>query len=328
MSATTANQIESTPPDRTRGLLTDLGDCWRQLPNKELFVVLLLSWVALVQFLGSSTFGYIPTPSLLHWMYNAYTAPYTEDSQGVLIPMVVLVLFYQKRKALLALPLRVWAPGLGLLAAACLLHLAGYVVQQQRLSVIAFFLGIYGIMGLAWGPEFLRKSFFPYFLFGFCIPMGGMLTSVSFPLRVMVSQIVVVIGQVLGIDVVRDGTRLLGGGGRFEFDVAAACSGIRSLIATVAIATIYAFVAFRKPWKRLVLLASAFPLSVIGNVFRMLIIVLAGEWRGQAAGAYVHESSFWGLLPYLPPIIGMLLLGRWMGEEEPEEAEAAQATKA
>jgi exosortase len=151
---------------------------------------------------------------------------------------------------------------------------------------------------------------------------------VSFPLRVMVSQIVTMVGQVMGVDVIRDGTRLLGGEGRFEYDVAAACSGIRSLIATVAIATIYAFVAFRRPWKRLVLLASAFPLAVIGNVFRMLIIVLAGEWRGQAAGAYVHESSFWGLLPYLPPIIGMLLLGRWMGEEEPAAATTAPGATA
>lgn len=327
MSVTTTNQIESTPPDRTRGLLTDLGDCWRRLPNKELFLALLAGWVALVQCLGSSTFGYIPTPSLLYWMYNSYTAPYTEDSQGTLIPIVVLVLFYQKRKALLALPLRAWGPGLALLGAACLLHVTGYVVQQQRLSVIAFFLGIYGIMGVAWGPEFLRKSFFPFFLFGFCIPLGGMLTSVSFPLRVMVSQMVALVGQVMGIDVVRDGTRLLGGEGRFEYDVAAACSGIRSLIATVAIATIYAFTAFRQPWKRLVLLASALPLAVAGNVFRMLIIVLAGEWRGQAAGAYVHESSFWGLLPYLPPIIGMLLLGRWMGEEDPDPAAAAPGAK-
>jgi exosortase len=328
MSATITDRIESTPPDRTRGLLTDLGDCWRRLPNKELFLVLLAGWMALVQFLGSSTFGYVSTPSLLYWMFNAYTAPYTEDSQGVLIPLVVLVLFYQKRKVLFALPLRVWAPGLGILAVACLLHLSGYVVQQQRLSVAAFFLGIYGIMGVAWGPEFLRKSFFPFFLFGFCIPMGGMLTSVSFPLRVMVSQIVTMVGQVMGVDVIRDGTRLLGGEGRFEYDVAAACSGIRSLIATVAIATIYAFVAFRRPWKRLVLLVSAFPLAVIGNVFRMLIIVLAGEWRGQAAGAYVHESSFWGLLPYLPPIIGMLLLGRWMGEEEPAAATTAPGATA
>lgn len=298
--------------------MEDLGNCWRQLPNKELFFVLLIGWLALVQFLGSSTFGYISTPSLLHWMYNAYTAPYTEDSQGTLIPIVVAVIFFQKRKKLLALPLRTWAPGLGLLAGACLLHLVGYVVQQQRISVVGFFLGIYGIMGLAWGPEFLKKSFFPYFLFGFCIPLGGMLTAVSFPLRVLVAQIVVSIGQVMGIDVMRDGTRLLSGDGRFEFEVAAACSGVRSLIGTVAIATIYAFVAFRQPWKRLVLLASAIPLAVVGNVFRMFIIVLAGELRGQAAGGYVHESTFWGLLPYVPPFLGLMLLGRWMGEEEPD----------
>ena len=56
------------------------------------------------------------------------------------------------------------------------LHIVGYVIQQPRVSVAALFLGIYGLMGLTWGPEFLRKTFFPCFLFVFCVPMSSAIT--------------------------------------------------------------------------------------------------------------------------------------------------------
>ena len=310
------DQLGPRPADRTQGLLSELGACWRQLPDKGLFFGLLAGWMALFQFLGNSTFGYISTASLQVWMYNAYTAPYTDDGHGLLIPVVVAVLFYFKRRTLLAVRFRSWWPALFILGAACLLHTLGYVIQQPRLSVVAFFLGIYGLMGLVWGPQWLRECFFPFFLLGFCVPLGSLAESVSFPLRLLVSKTVALLGQAMGINVVREGTALVNPDGRFQYEVAAACSGIRSLIATVAIATIYAFTAFRASWKRVLILGSALPLSVVGNVFRMLLIVLAGEWLGQKAGGYVHESAFWSLLPYVPAIVGMLLLGRWIGEDD------------
>ena len=309
-------QLAPRPADRTQTLLSELGACWRQLPDKGLFLGLLAGWLAFFQFLGNSTFGYIPTASLHAWMLNAYNSPGTDDGHGLLIPVVVAVLFYLKRRTLLGVQFRAWWPALMILAAACLLHTLGYVVQQPRLSVMALFLGLYGLMGLVWGPQWLRACFFPFFLLGFCVPLGSLAESVSFPLRILVSQIVALLGQGLGINVAREGTQLINPDGRFQYEVAAACSGIRSLIATVAIATIYAFTAFRAPWKRVLILGSALPLAVVGNVFRMLLIVLAGQWLGQKAGGYVHESAFWGLLPYVPAILGMLLLGRWFGEDD------------
>ena len=255
-----------------QGFTVEFGHCWQQLPNKGLFVGLLLGWLVLFRFLGSSTFGYIDTPSLFGWMYNAYMAPLNDDGHGLLIPFVVLALFWWKRKALLSHPLSSWWPGLSLLALALALHILGYVAQQARLSIVALFVGIYGLMGLAWGPQWLRVSFFPYFLFAFCLPLGSFTEPVSFPLRLLVTKIVAGISQgLLGLEVVRNGTKLSNPTGNYEYEVAAACSGIRSLIATVAIALIYGFTCFPKWWKRLLLIASAVPLAVIGNVFRNLL---------------------------------------------------------
>ena len=105
---------------------------------------------------------------------------------------------------------------------------------------------------------------------------------------------------------------------RYQYDVAPACSGIRSLFATLAVAVIYAFLSFRTGWKRGVLVASAVPLAVFGNVVRMLTIIVAAEIWGQKAGAYVHEGGPFGilsLLPYAAAFAGLLLLGYLLREK-------------
>jgi exosortase len=314
----------------------DFVDCWRRLPNKGFFFLLLAAWLALFQFLGNSTLGYLHTPSLLRWMYIVYRArsdpSASDEGHGLLVPFIVLGLMWWKRKELLTLPIQLWWPGLLLIGFALALHVIGYVVQQPRISIVALFTGIYGIMGLAWGREWLRESFFPFFLFIFCVPLGWSAQSVTFPLRVLVCRLVEWIsGNLFQIDVVREGTALLDPMHRYQYDVAPACSGIRSLFATSAVTIIYAFLSFRSWWRRGVLIASAVPLAVFGNVLRMLTIVVAAEIGGQEAGNYVHEGGPFGiisLLPYAGAFGGMLLLGYALHEKPvkppvPPEAKAA-----
>ena len=90
---------------------------------------------------------------------------------------------------------------------------------------------------------------------------------------------------------------------------------MRSLTATVAIALIYAFVAFKSPWRRAIMIASAIPLAVAANVVRLTTIIVASETFGQEAGNYVHNSSWLSLLPYIPAIAGVLFLGHLFRED-------------
>src|SRR5262249_7906694 len=118
----------------------------------------------------------------------------------------------------------------------------------------------------------------------------------------------------LGINVTRLGTQLSDPGGSYQYEVAAACSGIRSLTAAVAFSVIYGYLQFKTLWRRLAILAAAVPLAVVANVFRLTLIVLAAEAFGQKAGDYVHESSWLSLLPYIPSFGGTLLLGWFLRE--------------
>ena len=133
---------------------------------------------------------------------------------------------------------------------------------------------------------------------------------------------------VLQIDVVRVGTALMDPSGAYQYDVAAACSGIRSLFATIAVAIIYAMLCFRPWWKRGVLIASAVPLAVLGNTIRMLSIIIAAEIWGQAGGSYVHDGGPYGilsLLPYVAAFGGLMLLGHWL-RESPSKPAAPPST--
>jgi exosortase len=306
-------------------------DCWQQLPNKGFFLFLLIAWIAVFQFLGNSTFGFIKSPSLLKWMYLVSKPSDTgeDDSHALFVPFIVLILFWWKRKKLLAAELQSWPPGLLLFGLGMVLHIGGYLVQQPRISIVGFFTGIYGLMGLAWGPGWLRRSFFPFCLLMFCIPLGTLSQPVTFRLRLMVVQIVEVIAHyILQIDIIRDGTAIKDPTGRYHYEVAAACSGIRSLISTVGLALIYGTISFRRWWKRGIVLASAIPLAVVGNTLRMLTIVIAAEMGGQEWGNKVHDGGplgIWSLLPYIPVFAGLFGIGHWLREEHPlSEAPAVE----
>jgi exosortase len=308
-------QTKAAPP----GWWADTVECWRRLPNKAFFFTLLAAWLALFHWLGNSILGYVHTPSLFSWLNEAYGSQVTDDGHGPLIPFLVVGLFWWKRKQLLALNLQVWWPGLLILMAAMLLHIFGYVIQQPRVSAVALFLGIYGLMGLAWGKAWLKQSIFPFFLFVFSVPLGNMATVVTFPLRLLVTALAADTSHLLAIDVVRQGTELINPAGGYKYDVAAACSGIRSLVAIFLLATVYGFLMFRSPWKRVLLMGLAFPLAVLGNLARLLCIIVAAEFGGQSAGNYVHASSIFSLIPYLPAIGGLMYLGRWLEKwHEPE----------
>ena len=76
----------------------------------------------------------------------------------------------------------------------------------------------------------------------------------------------------------------------------------------------------------LLIIFSAFPLAVAGNVFRLALIILAAEVAesaqpgvGQAAGNFVHENGILSLLPYVPAFVGVLIIGRLIKEDDRPE---------
>ena len=65
-------QAEITRDGIVESFATEFRQRWAELPNKGLFFGLFILWMAVFHFFGVSTFGYIPTASLQHWMLAVY----------------------------------------------------------------------------------------------------------------------------------------------------------------------------------------------------------------------------------------------------------------
>lgn len=304
-------------PEKSPGFLDELRESWQALPYKGFFFGILAAWLALFHFIGNSTLGYVNTPSLMAWMWDIYNAANSDDGHGILIPFAVAGLFWWKRKEILATPYKTWWPGIIIIALGLALHVLGFLVQQPRISIVGMFLGIYGLIGLTWGLGWMKVTFFPFVLFVFCMPVGGYVESVTFPLRLFATNITYAISHgIFGLDIIKKGTQLFDAKGAYSYDVAAACSGIRSLISLLALTTIYGMMTFKKNWKRLLVISMAVPLAVASNVLRLTLIVIGAEIFGQETGNFIHDWS--GFLTYVVAIGGMLIMGAWLGEREPK----------
>jgi exosortase len=289
---------------------------WPRITNKPLFFAVLAAWFALFHFIGNSSFGYYKTPSLLQWMYNTYNEPSSDDSHGILIPFAVLGLIWWKRKQLLELPQRSWWPGVVLVTFAVLLHVAGYVVQQPRISIAAFFLGLYGLVGLSWGPKWMKATLFPFVLFAYSMPLSSLdiLTKITLPLRILAAAASTAIAHgVLGLDVIRQGTMIFNPNHNFSYEVAAACSGIRSLIALSALMLIYSMMTFDKPWKRAVIVLLSLPLALLCNILRVLAMVIMGETFGQPAAKRTDDTAW--ILTFALAVVAMFVISHFWAEK-------------
>lgn len=291
------------------------------LPYKGRLLLVGAAWVALFQFLGNSTFGYADTRSLFSWVQAVYSAN-PDDSLGYLIPPLILFLLYLRRDELIALEKRPWAPALGLLAIALALHGAGYLVQQARFSLIAFGVGVYALTGLLWGPQWLKATVFPFALLAFTVPITAYTDSLTFPLRLLSTKLAVgFCTTVLNLDLIREGTTVFhalpDGRKGFEFDVAPACSGIRSLTVVMLLTLVYGYVQFNSWWRRGAILLAAVPLAVLANVVRLTIVFTVGEAWGADAGKRIETNL--GFVTFLVGLGGVLLLGRWLREAPPSD---------
>jgi exosortase len=243
------------------------------------------------QFWGNSVRGYIDTSSVFWWWGWQWFNPASEAQHGLLVLGVAGWLAWRNLRESKIAPSpadsRI-APAVTAMLVGLAIHLLGYAVQQTRISIVAVLMFAWGVARLGGGRRWSDALGFPLGLLVFAIPLG-VLDAVGFHLRLGVIATTEVIAQLAGIEVVRNGTQLFSPDGSYQYDVASACSGVRSLMAMLALSAIVAYLGPRSIGRRLVVFLLAFPLTFVGNVVRISSIVFAGEWFGQRAGEILHD---------------------------------------
>jgi exosortase len=114
--------------------------------------------------------------------------------------------------------------------------------------------------------------------------------AMAFPLKLFVAKYSVLSLKLMGITVLREGNIIMFP--QTVFEVADACSGLRSLMSLLALAVAVAFMTQKSPGKRLILIVSALPIAILTNMLRVIVTgVLAQYYGAAAAEGFFHEFA-------------------------------------
>lgn len=229
----------------------------------------------------------------------------SEMEHGWFILGLSLWLFWQNVRQLPVAPNqgdRGWA--LLAMGVGFVIHVLGYTVQQSRISIIGVLVFVWGLSVLGGGRRWGKAAAFPLAFMVFAIPIN-VLDTAGFWLRMWVIEASHSLAHMVGIEVVRNGTQLFSPDGDYQYDVAAACSGIRSLMALTALSLLVGYLNFRSWWARILVLVLSFPFTYVGNVVRISAIILVAEWWGEDAGLVVHEWA--GFLVFVVVLVLVLV---------------------
>lgn len=239
---------------------------------------------------------------------DVFLAPLEDLSYGWYVPLFSLYVLWRERREIAA---SVGAPSAWGLALAVPFLLVGYVGArglQVRFEIVGF-VGLLVSLTLAFfGARTARRTLFPFLFLLFCVPLHSFLDVVTIHLRLFAVSVAYVVMRGLGVDVLRQGTMLASSTGSFAIDVAAPCSGLRSLFAMMALTAGYAY--FTQPtWlRRGVLFALAVPLAILGNVLRIFTIVaVAATCSAGFATGFYHDYS--GYVVFLSAVFLMVACG-------------------
>ncbi len=242
------------------------------------------------------------------WRDSAASFGGGDYSHAWLIPLISAWLVWRQRAALRTAPAGVSLTGFAVTAFGLFLHWAGARAQQPQASAVAMVVLCWGIPLYLRGWPTARILLFPCAYLLFCIPWN-FFDSLTFPLRLVASMISAGVLNGIGIASVRAGTAIYSADGSgFNFDVADPCSGIRSLLAMMALTALYAYFRRGSIVKRWILFVGSLPLAMAGNIARIVAIAIVARVLGPEAaeGAY-HSLS--GYIFYTVAVLLMLGLG-------------------
>lgn len=156
----------------------------------------------------------------------------------------------------------------------------------------------------------VRAVWFPIFILVFLVPLpGGLVNSITLPLKELVSVCAEFLLGLAGYSVARQGVILQIG--PYQLLMTDACSGLYSIISLVALVSLYLYVTRRGKnrniWCNVILLASAVPIAILANVVRVVALALITLYFGDAAGqSYLHGLA--GITVFVAALILLIVL--------------------
>lgn len=163
-----------------------------------------------------------------------------------------------------------------------IVELEGYLMYANLLVVL------YSVIG----AEAMKRLWFPLFYLVFLFPPPDTLVAaVTVPMKMGLSQAAIAFLDIFGYPIGGEGVRIYIG--PYELLVAAACSGLNSIISLSAISLFYIYMRHQADWRyALLLVFFIVPVALLANFVRVLILILLTYHAGEAAAqGFLHNFA-------------------------------------
>jgi len=190
------------------------------------------------------------------------------------------------------------------------LGLVGYLIALLNKAYFLAALALIVLLaGLAWfflGTRGLRRLTFPIGFLIFMVPLP-FVERASLPLQLLTGSCSTAVARVVGVDATVRGAQVTLP--NVDLVVGAQCSGLRSIVALFTLVAIFIYMLDGPWWGRLLLVLSAIPVAILGNIFRVASLLwVADAWGAGAGMTYYHDYS--GFVFFLFAFALLLLLSR------------------
>ena len=257
------------------------------------FITLLMSLVV--------AWGFVYQDSLLSMM-AIWSRSDTFAHGYFILPISLWLLWRDKAYLSTAVAQTAWLP-LPLLLLTLLVALFAQAADINVLTQLAAVLSFILIIWMMLGHQLSWRYKFPLAYLLFAVPMGEGLIPL---LQDVTAWITVFLLKLHGIPVFRDGLYIQVPTGMFE--VAVACSGIRYLIASAAVGTLFAYLSYSQTKKQIIFILFSIVMPILANGVRAYGIVIIAHYSNMtyATGAdhLVYGWLFFGLVIMLNFYIG------------------------
>ena len=236
---------------------------------------------------------------------DMFRSPQEDMSYAWFVPLFSLYVLWTERYATAR---TVGGPSMSgslLVIPALFIGFLGVRGTQLRLEILGFSSLLFSLTWAFFGRRTAKRVLFPLFFLFFCMPFNTYLDTVTVHLRLLGTSVAAGILDAIGADVVRVGTMITAADGSFGIDVAAPCSGLRSLFAMMALTAGYAY--FNQPTfiRGALLFVLSIPIAIAGNVARILSIAFVGtSFDPDFATGFYHDYS--GYVVFVVAIVLML----------------------
>lgn len=239
-------------------------------------------------------------------------------THGFVVLPISLWLVWRMRQEVMATPFGPswWAAGVSIVPAG--IWLAGELLQANALRQFALVALVILAVVACLGTAAARKMSFPLGFLFFAVPFGEFLLP---QLMDWTARFTILALRLSGIPVFEEGLRFVIPSG--SWSVVEACSGVRYLIASAMVGTLYAYLTFRTLRRRLAFIAVALLVPVVANWVRAYLIVMVGHFSNNRLAVGVDHLIYgWVFFGFV------MLLMFWIGAkwQEPSVAPDSHAT--